>query len=351
MVFLQVRHDLLRSRRVEGADNTIIDCKNTVRGFNFLTNEDTTATVHGFTITNGYAISFGGAIRCENASPTIADCILSNNNAAVDGGAIDCWNSSPVISNCKITENRAGSGYGGGISCYEGASNPTIVNCEISGNIAATLNGGGISCYGASPTITNNLIIGNLSASYGGGIWSYRGSAKITSCTFSLNDAIGCGSGIACDDSSPTITDCILWDDVTDEICVISGSPVVTYSDVENGTGQPWFGTGCIDKDPLFVAGPLHDYLSEPRFRRTGRSTARAWTPVAPLQKYLVFIALNTRTNGGKDIDTVDMGYHVTHTLYIYNIKRTATTSRYTGKTRLGASYTVQRSNDLIDLE
>jgi hypothetical protein len=36
--------------------------------------------------------------------------------------------------------------------------------------------------------------------------------------------------------------------------------PVVTYCDVQGGTGQPWFGTGCIDSDPCLVDAATGDF-------------------------------------------------------------------------------------------
>jgi hypothetical protein len=53
--------------------------------------------------------------------------------------------------------------------------------------------------------------------------------------------------------SGPTVTNCILWNDSPDEIYNNSTSPTVSYSDVEGGTGQSWFGIGCIDADPCFA--------------------------------------------------------------------------------------------------
>ena len=51
------------------------------------------------------------------------------------------------------------------------------------------------------------------------------------------------------DNSSPTVTNCILWGDTPDEIYNYSASPVVTYSDIQGG----WGGAGNIDAAPCFV--------------------------------------------------------------------------------------------------
>ena len=39
--------------------------------------------------------------------------------------------------------------------------------------------------------------------------------------------------------SSPTVSNYIIWDNAGDEIWNESGSPVVTYCDVEDGQGDP----------------------------------------------------------------------------------------------------------------
>jgi len=75
----------------------------------------------------------------------------------------------------------------------------------------------------------------------------------LVNCTIGENTA-DYGGGVCCSgSSSPTLTNCILWGDTPQEIYVDSGSPVVTYCDVQGGTDEPWFGVGCIDADPLFA--------------------------------------------------------------------------------------------------
>jgi hypothetical protein len=103
-----------------------------------------------------------------------------------------------------------------------------LTNCIFSGNSAA--NGGGIRTYSSNAALTNCTFSGNW-ADYGGGIYNYEGS--------------------------PTLTNCILWGDTPQEIYVSSGTPVVTYSDVQGG----WSGDGGnnIEVDPCF-ADPNGDY-------------------------------------------------------------------------------------------
>ncbi len=56
------------------------------------------------------------------------------------------------------------------------------------------------------------------------------------------------------DNSSPTLTNCILWGDSPAEI--YGDTPTVTYSDVGGG----WPGLGNIDADPCFVDANNGDY-------------------------------------------------------------------------------------------
>ncbi len=147
---------------------------------------------------------------------------------------------------------------GGGINCYD--SDPTITNCTISQNRASGssyCDGGGIRFVESNPTITNCTISENFSENDAGGIYA-NSIMTITNCTISGNQAMERGGGIYGSDPDTTIKNCILWGNSAPsgpEILVFSGSPMVTYSDVQGG----WEGVGNIDADPLFVeAGDYH---------------------------------------------------------------------------------------------
>jgi len=165
----------------------------------FSGDEDASCVLAGFTITGGKR-----GIYCSGSSPTITNCIIARNTNAVVGGV--------------------GAGIG-----MEGGSNPTLTNCNIINNSASTAGGGMIS-QDSSPTLTN--------------------------CTFSGNSASYFGSGICFNGGSPMLTNCILWGDTPDEIYIFSGTPVITYSDVQGG----WAGEGNIDADPLFADPDNGDY-------------------------------------------------------------------------------------------
>ncbi|MEW6104451.1 MAG: choice-of-anchor Q domain-containing protein, partial [bacterium] len=72
--------------------------------------------------------------------------------------------------------------------------------------------GGGIFCYGSSPSVTNCIISGNQASVDGGGIACYNySSPDITNCIIIGNQAYRNGGGVrCCNYSSPTIKNCII---------------------------------------------------------------------------------------------------------------------------------------------
>ncbi len=196
------------------------------RGFYFHNGEGPESVVAELTITGGYALA-GGGVYCSESNPTLTGCTLTDNVAGVEGGGgICCWNeSNPVLNNCTICGNSS-AGDGGGVYC--GVSDPILVGCTICGN-QVSYNGGGIYCvFRSYPTLTNCTISGNTADYNGGGIGGYYYS-------------------------TPTLSNCILWGNVPEEIQAILDNPIVAYCDIQSGTGQSWFGEGCVDLNPQFV--------------------------------------------------------------------------------------------------
>jgi hypothetical protein len=87
---------------LNGPANCVIDCESSGRGFDFHSGETQETIVAGFTITNGQA-DYGGAIRCVNSSPQIANCVISDNKP--DG----IWTEGDgawIIGNTQIISNN-----------------------------------------------------------------------------------------------------------------------------------------------------------------------------------------------------------------------------------------------------
>jgi predicted outer membrane repeat protein len=192
---------------------TIIDCNGTEaephRGFYFHSGEEPNSALAGLTVTGGYG-DHGGGIRCDNSSPTIADCVVRDNSALYRGGGIYCYYSDPTIVDCAIRDNIetsiAGGGYGGGgIYCYR--SNPQITACTITNNSSNT-DGGGMYCSSYSvPNIRNCQFMENAAVRWGGGIYTAGGGPHATACAFNRNTA-QYGGGIYSSSAGPDLKSC-----------------------------------------------------------------------------------------------------------------------------------------------
>ncbi|MHC4791263.1 MAG: right-handed parallel beta-helix repeat-containing protein [Planctomycetota bacterium] len=158
--------------------------------------------------------------RGENVS-SVLDGLTITNGRAKYGGGIRFYESSPTISNCIISGNIGGGGgcgssYGGGIYCAP-RSSPTINNCTIANNAAGF--GGGIACFESNPMITNCIIKENSLHGWGWGAGMYNDyesnptlNPMITNCIIKENSlhGWGWGAGMYNDyESNPTFTNCI----------------------------------------------------------------------------------------------------------------------------------------------
>ena len=119
--------------------------------------------------------------------------------------------------------------YGGGM--YIDGSNPRLTHVAITDNTAN--DGGGMALFGSNPTLIHVTIAGNT-ADFGGGM--------------ALSNQ-----------SSPTLTNSIIWNNSGSPESIFIAQfvfPVITYSDIEGG----WEGLGNIDADPLFTDPNNGDY-------------------------------------------------------------------------------------------
>ncbi len=183
-----------------------IDDNQTGWSFHVVTggNLDSSTVISGFRITKGNANgtllnAMGGGIFLEKSSPKITHCFVTENSAAFYGGGIYSLDSSPSLANCLFARNSA-TYQGGGIYFNKGQQQnsyityPSLANCVFSGNSATR--GGGLYNDNSSPTITNCIIFGNTSAYGGGGIYGNSSSPLITNCTFTANSADTKGGAI-----------------------------------------------------------------------------------------------------------------------------------------------------------
>ncbi|MHC4676799.1 MAG: right-handed parallel beta-helix repeat-containing protein, partial [Planctomycetota bacterium] len=104
-------------------------------------------------------------------------------------------------------------GSGRGFYFNSGEDTNSIVSGLTITNGGNTQDGGAIHCSGSSPTITNCIIRDNITNGHGAGIYcGYNSNPVINNCFINSNAFVpsGYGGGIYCYKSSPTITNCII---------------------------------------------------------------------------------------------------------------------------------------------
>ena len=175
---------------------------------------------------------FGGAMYIENSSPHIEDCYFELNGKEIGqdtaittaGGAIYVKDANPYLHKLRIVDNRS-TGGGGAIALDN--SSPVISNVLFAKNKTNGL-GGAVHCFnGSSPKFVNITSADNIAETAGG--------------TFYLNP-----------NSNPEIINSIMFGNTKPEIYLGGGTPIVTYSIIDSGATESFFGTGCLDTDPKF---------------------------------------------------------------------------------------------------
>jgi parallel beta-helix repeat protein/predicted outer membrane repeat protein len=211
---------------------------------------DSWGTITGNSITGNMAEDEGGGIFCRQASwPIIADNTIRENTASDNGGGIVCRDgASPTITGNAIIKNAARKN-GGGIYCKD--SWPIIARNTIKANTAE--DGAGMWSKDSTPEITNNMIIANIARYHGGGICCRSNAFPTISNNTMVGNVAWSGGAVRCEEnSSQVITNCILWDNATDDLY----GCIATYSCIQESQE----GTGNISVYPHFVDPISGDY-------------------------------------------------------------------------------------------
>ncbi|MHC4721561.1 MAG: InlB B-repeat-containing protein, partial [Planctomycetota bacterium] len=285
----------------------IIDCEYADRAFsfhsgefydyNYVTETETGSVVKGFTIKNGRA-NFGGAIECiTDSSPMIRDCIFTGNRAYSYGGAIECYGASPEIFNCLFYDNSSG-GYGGAIDCED--ASPRITNCTFDDNRADIAGGGGgiFSSWYSLPHVQDSIFRNCSNHAIHEYVLTTQGDVKVNNCLFFGNQVDYYDA-----DTESSYTGRL----------EIQGIP----DDPERGD----IIDSIYDTDPLFVKGPLREFLPEPLGNYYLSQIAAGQSVNSPCLNgghiwYTIPFPLDadpnytTRTDNVQDTQAVDLGYH-----------------------------------------
>jgi predicted outer membrane repeat protein len=187
-------------------DSTIIDADTEVIGIAdtgsvvcFVSGEDSTSKISGFTIRNGRGLmgtewSSGGGIVCFSSSPQITHNRIMNNTAFYGGGICCAYaDFSPLIRSNRFVENHAT--IGGAILC-EGSS-PLIIDNEFFDNHANN-KGGAIFFKICSPRVIYNDVEMNTTGGPGGGICGHSGSLTLLGNRIIQNSCLTKGGGLYC---------------------------------------------------------------------------------------------------------------------------------------------------------
>lgn len=205
--------------------------------------EDSSAVLMGFTITGGHGV--------------VWDDVLFPGSYYREGGGLLIQNWSPRIRYNRIIGNNIyDSTYpnGGGGGIHYGNGKPIIENNIIQNNKGYC--GMGICIYGAGGIVRNNIIAGNYGGqAYGcGAIYTYSNYQSslviIENNTVVNNSAYSGTGGLRLYHSNFNVArNNIVWGNVPSQIYVSECTPVITYSDIQNG----YTGNGNVNLNPGFT--------------------------------------------------------------------------------------------------
>ncbi len=346
----------------------IIDCENAGRGFYLHSDETTDAVIQGLTITNGYVSGIAGGIHAYPAGPSIINCIISRCSATSSASSVYIRNHSTRVIGCVFEGNTMRSALNVLNSTGE------ISNCIFDGNSSIN-SGGGSACALGSYTgaVTNCLFINNTSDAYGGAMHISIDTPTITNCSFIGNSADVYGGAISIFNMSAAvdISNCIFWENTSptgSQICLATAdhpsAAIINYSNIQGGQEGVYayanctlnWGTGNIDANPLFVAGPTGDYYLS--------ATASEHTVDSPCidagSDYASSICFNTgtgvicmdecatRTDHVADIGMVDMGYHVAESVTFPTATPTPSPTPTCGIHEYSTDFSVQPPGSLL---
>ncbi len=182
----------------------------------------------------------GTYIELESGSVNISDNLHSNNNAAWQGGAIFINHNggNMEMENNRFEDNN--SEQSGGAANIYIDSGAISLHHNIFDTNESNDSGGGLclSTTSASMNVFNNTFFSN-SGSDGGDVYLYCDNSA-SSVNFYNNILFG--------SSLPALS--------------YSGATNITarYCDIDGGSGEVWFGTGCINSNPLFVNSANDDF-------------------------------------------------------------------------------------------
>ena len=272
----------------------------------------------------------GGAIRLAEYGGSYTKVAISNSdfegNESGSGGAIYVGSSCYSRFSQLTFKNNSASSSGGALyfsaRSYPATAGPTLNGLVFEGNIAR--DGGGMhltSGNDSSASLSSLLFVNNRATGKGGGLY-LRNSTTVRYITTKDNIAVTSGAGVYIDIGDNILSDSI----ITDGLFVVpeqQAKPIVQRVNVDPtlvsdtglriNEGNGYFvGTdGNIFADPRFVAGPRGAYyLAQMAAGQPANSPCVNPIGGVPVDEFSPVLGLTTRTDGGLDAGTGDLGYH-----------------------------------------
>lgn len=153
--------------------------------------------------------NWGGAVYCNTCAMDFTDCDFTGNTAgaggAVGGGSLDLTATGGLWSGNSAYYYSAGyPGYGGAVWA-QSSSVVSLDSVELTGNEA--IKGGAIGAPGATLTLTDTTLHGNLASSYAAAIMVWSAAVvDISGGAITSNSSVGRGGGIYSSGSNDAVT-------------------------------------------------------------------------------------------------------------------------------------------------
>jgi hypothetical protein len=248
---------------VEFANNESGDCGGGYYAF------DSSSTFVEVTFSENSALTGGGLCNDGTGSPELTHVSFFGNTAVGNGGGMLNGGGAPVLTDVAFIDNAAGTN-GGGMDNQ--SSSPVLANVTFIRNLADQ-HGGGMNNVNSSAVLTNGVFVDNWAGETGGAVRNaVASSLAITNAAFSGNVALVDGGAIRNLNSSPVLSNAIVWNNeangsTTSASASIfndgTAAPALSYSLIANSGGSgSWDpdigvdGGNNIDADPMFVVTP-----------------------------------------------------------------------------------------------
>ncbi|MBS1262645.1 MAG: hypothetical protein MAG453_02005 [Calditrichaeota bacterium] len=245
-------------------DDTVLDGENAGTVITIENLGVTDAAVIGFTIENGFGAGdwpnvHGGGMHVMGSSVSVEHCVFrncettgqSNRGAGIYYGSED----GGYIGYCTFHDLT--SYFGAAIAIANDSFDILIEHCEAfdTENVAGFADKGSFMVtYSDEVTFYRCLAHNND----GSGFRVWGASVMINHCTAADNTGYGIAGMYF--ETDLTVTNTIAWGDNYGVYQDLETTVNCTYSDLHWNEGDPWFGEGCFDEDPLFMDPFEHDY-------------------------------------------------------------------------------------------